>query len=489
VPHSSNRSTPTLLTVALSIVLLTGCGGGGDATTGPATIHGPDIFVHDVGVTEMGPLFQAVTAYYFDDDGAEVSLAVEPLAGGGGLSIPDAPDGDYYIQIDRIDRDPLLLVTSSRELDIGTVYHGRYDAHFGPMSTPVIAVDVAGLEPWQANDQMHLYSAGANGYEPNLHQGALLGVQPNDTQADGVFSVESMARPNSLDGDRVWLNQLATRSLDGGATYQALSRSFMSAGDAFGVYDLFGSMTEVPQTESVSIDWRAAEFAAQREQVHANAEPGFALLYVSVRPGDPAWGSYGASADLVHAYSDIVGAVDRETTYAYGDPFPVEWTRFAAAQTFFRTGFSVGASDSADIWAGTWHNVPLDDSMQIRPAINPPVDVTVDGEAAVDGGTISAQPLIEWSAPTRGDADLYMVRLGGLTDVGAGQRPWVGQTLTAFTRDTSMRIPARFMGESDGYVVIVTAIAAPNVDANRPFVNPWPYSGADTIVGTLVPAE
>lgn len=494
VSYLENRSTPTSLTAALATALAlatslaAGCGG--DSDTGPATVRGPDLFVHDTGVTEMGPLFQLITAYYFDEDGTEVPLALAPLEGGGGRVITDAPDGDYYLEIDRVDRAPVVLVASSRELDIGTVYHGRYDAHFGTMDVPgpVVAINVSGLEPWQVNDQVHLYSAGANGYDPNLHQGALLDLQPGATQADGVFTVETMARPDPSFGDRVWLNQLATRPLEGAANYQALSRSVVTAGEP-GNYDLVGEMTAVPQTESVTIDWRAAEFAAQREQVHPNAEPGFTLLYVSARPGDPAWGSYGASADLVYAYSDIVGAADRESTYTYGDPFPTDWTRFASAQTFVRVPFSVGASDPADIWTGTWHNVALDDSSLMVPVLVPPSNVTVDGAPAVDGATMSAQPLIEWSAPSRGDADFYIVRIAALTDVGAGQRTWVGAVLTAQTRDTSFRVPARHLEDIDGYVVSITAVAAPNADANRPFVYPWPYSGADTIVGTLLPAQ
>ena len=222
-----------------------------------------------------------------------------------------------------------------------------------------------------------------------------------------------------------------------------------------------------------------------------NPIPGFTLLYFSALAGDAAWGPYGKSADLAYVQRGLDEATDVVATLSYGDPFPDEWTRFVTAVNWYRTEFTIGASVPTDVWATTSAARTRGTGEQlVAPEIDPPSNVVVDGTPAVNGAAVSLEPLIEWTAPALGSADYYLVRVVAL-DENPGARAGVTTVARILTSEPSVRLPpgvieARGLS-NHGYVLVIRAVSAPDMDPAKPLVIPWPSSGADTMVGVLMP--
>jgi hypothetical protein len=121
-------------------------------------------------------------------------------------------------------------------------------------------------------------------------------------------------------------------------TYAALGKVF--APSPFTQHDgqstsLSGAFTEVPQSQSISINWKRSMFEALRTLVNPNATSYGQALYLSAVPGGLSRGNYSNTADLV-IVQPALGTTDLDLgTITFGNPFPASWGLAGDARGWF----------------------------------------------------------------------------------------------------------------------------------------------------------
>lgn len=403
----------------------------------------------------------------------------------GTFSVPDVPAGTCYLKVGNT-----YLVTSARRgLDLGRPRLGRPDAVHPAMATS-LTLKLSGLNPWQSKDGLQLLAVNNPTFLVNPQGNALAaGATALNTSFD--FAKAGGYLIDGGQGDKLIVTQNVTRTAAGKQTYYAAGRSYTA--DAFTMTDgqgttLMGAFGDVPQSQTLAIDWKRSLFDPLKAQVHARARVGGTLIDVLVQPGAERHGTFGSTPDLLLFYGDGL-ATDVSVTMKYGNPYPAAWSTVGAVEYAFLVGYGVPGNSTSDLRTFYFSTTDPDSlaAQPVQPLLTPARDVLVNGKPASGALTgVTTTPTVSWTAPMTGTADLYQVQLTRLYGQAGKTR---AETLAnLYTRDLSVTIPPDHMKAGEVYLISITAFAAGGMDlSRRPFRRPLKLTFVSTLTETLTP--
>lgn len=400
------------------------------------------------------------------------SFEVHPGTGDalGTFSIPDVPVGTYYLKID-----DTYLVRSGDSVDLSHAVLGRPDAVPVTIQPTDVVLDVDNLAAWQIGDELQMFSAGSGTIAFSLQDRpesappaegdtALAGFAYDLAAAEGPMLVDGNA------GDQLFVSQLALSS-DGANLHRRVARLF--APDSFAMMDgqttsLAGSFAEVAETDTFAAEWdRPAFDGALRAGAPLEELASYPIFTLHTLPSAAEQGFYYHSADLVQllsAWTDDTSAV--EASWAFGDPYPADWTRMVSAGLVTYRYRSVGGAAPRALTSWIEVDLPragLSPDTPIAPLIGPVRSPRVAGHDAfesIDG--IGMTPTVSWQPPALGEATLYEVVVLMLVDEEGFTRSYRVAFLT--TTDTAVTIPPGILVPGGTYVFAIGATHAPGVD-------------------------
>lgn len=409
--------------------------------------------------------------------------------------IPGVPPDLTYLL--RFNRD--YVMTSARTLDLGFWLKGRPDAVSAEQGTR-LAIALSGLNPWGVADDLELFSANAGVAGFNIWADDIDHTVPRPGTTYLVQTLDYLAIfPQVLieatRGDQTIVHQLVTKyaGMPGaGAVYAAAAKALSTSSLTVvnrQTSSLAGTLADVLQDNTFSLNWALSTFHAYGSQVHPSAQFQDDELYIAVLRDSASHGFYDAAPDLVEAYVPP-GTSDQTFEFIYGNPFPSEWgepfaeslTRYVMA--YLAPGATLPYLANANLgYADLLSNFPVDHNIQM----SPPRNVSINGQIATgDLSGIGLTPTISWDPPEVGTPIYYRVTLRELTVSGIQtQAPTRGRF---FTADTSLSVPPGVLADGRRYFVAIGAYNRGGPDFRQaPLQTGLPLAFASALTGTFVP--
>ncbi|MCU1278846.1 MAG: hypothetical protein JWM53_2392, partial [bacterium] len=307
------------------------------------------------------------------------------------------------------------------------------------------------------------------------------------TTLGGSFDLSKMIYGNLIDaakGDDAFLIQLVGDS-NGGTPYQRLAKlasfppfTIVNGGSQF----LTATMTDVPQTGSLSIAWSRSQFTQYKSAVNPAATAASDTFDVFPQPGGSAHGSFSSTPDVLTA-RPAAGNSDVAMTMSYGNPFPSSWPLLTYTGSTFTMSYTASGATAKtfDGYVAVYSTLAQLPS-PIVPLVSPVQSPTIDGKsAAVVQSGISATPIIAWGAPSLGTPSSYAVYLYAIDNVaGATSLDFIDEL---YTKSTSITIPPGLLAGGHSYFVDITAFAEPVDRTVTPFQSSLPAGFADALSG------
>lgn len=470
------------------------CPSGGGATVS-GTYQESDVSSDaDGGVSDNGAdLRSSVVAALVPRDGG-FCIVQGTGAGNGNFTINNVPAGPYYVQVDTE-----YLVTSSRTIDFGYSLSGRYDVSDAQSETPMV-FNVTGLDPWQADDFLELYSVGAGVsiFAPEAGDTAT-GAPVNGATALSAFTFDYSWEANPawlIDGsagDTAILAQLVAQPPSGqNAAYSALAKAF--APTSFTMADgrtttLAGAFTTVARNQTVNVAWKRSLFDGYRTAVNPDATPADHYFSLYTLPLAASRGVYSTGASLV-SYGPTAGNTDVSLgSVSFGSPYPSTWDVYGSIVAIFAVDYALGSADPYTEAAFVSVDAPRATfaAGSVEPVISPVQQPKVNGQDAF--GTLTGagrMPTVSWNAPARGTATSYAVVVSELSVSAGATDSNVVASIT--TTGTSIVLPPNVLAAGKTYYLAITAYAAPGIDATvHPYRSTLPQASATALTGQLTP--
>jgi hypothetical protein len=487
-----------------------GTGDAGDATSdgpGDATSDAPsdpnkivvtsrNIFVTDSGEVEVPFDLSDIdaAALVLEGDGgdpATFKVYAPTFPAVGTLEIAGVPQGTFYLRLNRAGGIPAYLVTSERSIDVGSANHGRSDATHAAAGTTLV-LNASGLNPWQGSDDISLYSYNLGTALYALHEAASAGAPAAGNTTLSGLTVDYTARatpPRLIDGtkgDRAIAVQRVTRTLAASDTYTAAAKVFELP--VFSLTDgqsstVSGAFTDVPQTSSISLDWKLPEFASLRA-AHPSATGGTAYFSLKVTRA-PQYGPFDSQPLVVEYISSATTSV--AASFNYGNPFGAGYSTVAAAEQHFVKTYALPSASPISMLVRVLSMVPASSSVTMRPLVGPIGNLRINGQdAQANLSGVGRNPTLSWTAPGVGTAHFYGVRFVRLfNDAGTTRQTTTGFVLTM---STSFVIPPNLLLTGNSYVIEITAHHIPGINtATRPYRLAYPYGHATFMSAIISP--
>jgi hypothetical protein len=477
----------------MAAALLGACGddggGGVDATPDPppvSTVNGTAI---DTFTTPQGDVqvprdlsTMPIAALVPGPEGGFTRIAGTGTSQGT-FTIPDVPDGLYYLSIDG-----RYFITASRNVDLGVRNYGRSTARKVTAATLTLSVD--NMAAWQKDDFLELYvpDAGAafSSVEDFAQTPLVEGATTLALTADYLSAELPMAIDSSL-GDEAFLTHNISHASPEGVPYQSLGaisylQPFSLASG--GTVTATGTFEAVAQARNRAIDWRSSEFA----NLISTGVPGGTTSFSNTFSGY-------VEIDVRARYSlPVVFELKAPTnpdvlaTVSYGNPFPATWKEHVRINVFGFKPYSSGGKNGNSL-AGASLTASADELLAgpIRPTIGPVQSLRVAGQDGAGPLTgLPANPKITWEPPVKGLANSYLVLVVRLVpDSMRLNRVTVGRISTT---ETSAFLPDGILKAGEPHYVVVRALSHPSVTFDRfPFTNSYPLATADRITTVFTP--
>jgi hypothetical protein len=492
---AQRRRAAPALGAFLAVLLAVGCTGDG-APAATRAVTGTCVFTFwlDDGPTATLPGCNGSTVATFGRTGAGGWTQVDstsPTADGFSIR---APEGDYLLGVKYASFSYWeFFETASSQFDLGANVVGRPDSA-APSSQTVATFNLSGLDPWDANDYIELTSSGGATFKELVYPTGAASLPAGVTSGMVAFDwYGSLSRlPDGSRGDIVYLHQDATLSIPGsGLTYQSASRfaqlpaTFVMANGMTQTVDV--TLEQVPQTGSLSIDWRTSAFEQYRGDIHPNAgglahwllvdgtpqrltdkpilQPGTPdLLLMEISPGSP-------DQNLV----DV----------RYGQFLPESWIEYRAVYYVATLPVTApGAASASGVGARIGRYDPLPSpSGPVLPLVTPPRTPRIAGvDAFQDPTAVGSTPTLSWSAPAIGAPTSYTIYIAQPM-VGANGATVLRTIAYLTTGGTSMTIPTSVLQPGVAYVALITAyVKSPDTSDHAPYHVSYPYAFASAVV-------
>lgn len=485
------RAPPRFFAALATSTALAGCGDGPSASSSGGALRDLRGTFIDTHLTEAGesqhPIDPStVTLSALTADSAGFTSYPGTLGSDGTFIIPGVPGGEYYLEIASPGSAKTFLATTESRIDLGAVRSGRFDAA-APTRPTVVTITASGLTPWQDADTLEVFSLGAGAWD-GFGLLAFTGLLTAGTTSLTGFDVDSArwrapALIEGSRGDRALIAHLTTRN-DAGFVYKSIAEAL--APPPFTQVDgqelaLSGSFEPTPQ-EHVTLSVRRSAL----DQVAMEGNPKGMVtgheVYFHAEPGGASRATSTSTPTLlVGTDSD---AADGTLELDYGNPFPAGWATIASVGVTYTAFFTLpGASIPINVNAFAGVVAPIDALAKgpLAPQIGSPQLLRVggkDGMSAVTG--VGVTPEIEWSAPSLGKADAYVLSVRRLE----ADQP-TKRVARLVTERTSVVIPPGILSAGASYVLVVTARTG--YDFAHPNTSGATYATADAISGLLTP--
>jgi hypothetical protein len=481
----SSTLIPSLLAVS---TLLAACGGspsvrsssGGD----PGDVTGTVVnrYLLADGSTVMQALdLSACAVQAFVQSGADWTTLAGVGKADGSFRIPGVPEGPYVLSVPCR---AAYLYTSARVTDLGSDVLGRPDAVHADMS-PSIAGHIQGLGAWAASDSVQWvgFNAGgaANGFEtmnmPNV----------GDTSLQGQAAPWIGGLLDGSKGDVLYVTQLEDAPPTSGCSACSIVThvaTFPDVEQKDGVVTtVTGAFGPVPPTESITLDFRASQFAAFRQAVNPMAIDGGSSLSIGTVQGESTDAStFGAT---LLAYSGS-GTDTQIGPIPYANPFPMTWGEDVWVAESASVSFTIpGVGSPVRVFGGAYLIEPRATAAAgpIQPLVSPVQQPEIDGESAfgASSGT-STTPTLTWKAPAIGTPSGYQVIVWQAMGT-------YSNTVTAIlvTTDTSVALPPGMLEHGSAYYFQITAMVTSADLATHPFGPSATIAGADVLTSAITP--
>ncbi len=485
------RTAPFLALV--SIVALTGCGGGGGqppSTASTRTISG------EMNLTN----FLDFTTQQLPADTTKLPIAALVPDGSGGyrtmnatgsssgqFTITDVPAGPYLLALGN----ETFVALSTSAPDAGFAHLGRLDAQRPTLPTQV-TLSITNLSPLQPQDAIQVYVANTGAYQmwhgadlAGLPAGAttftralpwtdyLSDASKNDTAAVFQMSAQRIAG--------YWIQRMTKGALvtfsqtDGSTTPVSLN------------------LSDVSVPVAVHLDYRGSQFATLESGLNPHATEDSTFLYVDAAPYPINTGKIGATPDLV-TYLNTDGPISTDVDFGAISFFNSYYNRdlFFDAQQQVRMAYVVPGASTPYMAYGQIRVLVVTPSpataAPIQPIVGPATNPTINNKSFFETqSSVGLTPTIAWHPPQLGTATQYQLKIVRLYADSQGT-PQAQEIAALLTTSTSLRLPPNLLVSGNSYAMSLTAIADPNVDASTaPSRQSVPRGSACAISGLITP--
>jgi hypothetical protein len=420
-----------------------------------------------------------------DAGGAFVTLPGSWGAGAsaGTFTIPDVPVGEYILRLGAI-----YQVMSTSAPDLGILRGGKpYTERTQVVDSSVLDLSIAGLAPWQATDQIEFFSTQVDQWDfdtelraaPPITEGSVTASIPLDlarSNGGGHYAIEASK------GDTAYVAQLSSATSANGQRYRAMARlGQLPAFDApaTGTTPASVMLTDVSQSNQVSVDFRATRWAAalalDGNPTHATACTDLTItgcdhfIGVLCQAGRAEDGFYASNADLLLYQDPSSDGVDVQTgTMTYGAPLASpqdpNWGFLFAARWTMPVAISAPGSSTPALlgdvvsWTTT---VATGQAGPVIPPVTPATAITVAGRPFFPGGQgIGLTPTVSWSPPRTGQARVYTLVVYEALVLSGSTATTLLPRATIGTPHTSFEFPPGILEAGKSYVFALAAQAA-----------------------------
>jgi len=409
----------------------------------------------------------------------------------GTFAIQDVPRGTYTLKVGTA-----YTVTSADNVDLGFVDLGR------PDRTPVVDAattgfnfNVTGMAPWEDGQLLTAYAPQANAWWFFFDQFIQAPPLDGETALTNVAVTYEDSQGVSIDlleNDAFALLQYTNKlSSDGVTRYQAPTKVLVPppvTSVEGQLLTISGAFTDVPQTESISLDVRQLEWenavgwngtnptlinptaiAVDFSIAGVTGNLGGLNLDVFGQPGGAVYGQFSATLD----YLFITAPEGKNTTFSdltFGKP---EVSGHTFAPILF-AGISYAVSYQLPGTAGPTNQFVTvntlraanTDLLVVTPPLGPVRDAAINDRSIFTAqDNVPPNSRISWKAPSIGSASMYTVAFFKL-----GVNPNnnnTNKTQVAFVRttDTFLDVPPGILESNQAYYFVIGATTVGNIDA------------------------
>ncbi|XXF78076.1 hypothetical protein P2318_34285 [Myxococcaceae bacterium GXIMD 01537] len=394
----------------------------------------------------------------------------------GSFRIPDAPDGEYFLQLGGF-----YVATDARSLALDRYELGRRNPALASDSVLPLKLSVSNLAPVTGWTALTAASSNVNAIADvygDLPAGSELTELTNWPMDYFDYSGSPLARViDGGKGDWLTLYQRVDRE-SGGLSYSAVDRvltpaPFVLSSDPLAPTVLSGRFEPAPQ-QTVDFTWARSRFEAWRTHTHplagADSVRGQSFAFYPTPWGEDAF--YGYQGEL--AFGTLPsGFTDLTASVSFGNPH-LSWGVAGYLSHRFAVATRLPGTTSGDLYGVLSDLRPLSafQGALLAPRLSPPQALQVDGQAVWEGGTLaSLTPRVTWSAPLLGTPSAYRVRV--LRAYTFPSSPTVNRYTAVATLHTArdeVTLPPGILVPGQTYAFQVTAYLTPGVElATRPF--------------------
>lgn len=412
-----------------------------------------------------------------------------PGTGGpdGSFTVSGVPPGPFVLGVGSS-----YVQTKARTLDFGTEIAGRADATPAAVSDQpdVINGSLQNLAPGDPGDLVVLADINANGW-------GFAGPPP--TGATSFTFETSSWRGALVDGSNGDILHAYQTRTTGPHEQSVIIRHAAVSGieQHHGTTQVSATLADVPLSESLTLEFRGSEFAAQAPAISPNYGTPEVYLSLMTAPGasevpailNATSSQFLGAAPCLLCLSLSAPADVTLNSVAYGNPFPAAWGTTVTAYEWAIPSYPPG---SQNWWApgAVAVTMPLAEALAspIRPGVSPVRDLRIAGQDAF--GTVVGTglfPQISWNPPALGAPSAYKVRVWSAQPC-AHRTAW-GCTpdATVVTTETSIVMPPGVLTAGAQYQVVVTAEVSPVDVAMKPFRFGPRLASADAVSNLALP--
>jgi hypothetical protein len=405
----------------------------------------------------------------------------------GNYSIPHVPVGHFWLNAGSN-----YVWTDQSVVDLGTRIPGRKNVVAAGAGT-TMRFETSGLDAWQGADYLELVD-----FNSNVYFTSKLGLSNNATAMSGQTESWSSSLMDTSKGDAPQFDQIV--DIPQGGTVHLYRPMKAYRPDSLSMVDgavttMGGTMADIPQTGSFTINYLRSQFAAYRSQYNPATQPTYgAYLEFSAQPGAAQYGNVGQWLDGL-IWEDwnpgVVTDVNLGSVAGYALPAGYEYIAYAGESFYLNA--QLGGTTSSWSCKGVLRSYTLtlpDASHPMAPTVSPVKSPTINGLSLfANQNGVGLTPTLAWTAPDLGTPQHYRITVYRLTASGSATTGSPVATLYLDGTQTSAKIPTGILVSGGIYCFKITAYDCATYQAATAPLYPmlFPMGKADILSSLMVP--